>query len=996
MINTKPIPVSRLQPIRLLPIVVLMWGGCFQLRAESYHFSQIVSGVDRHHAMISKATKDPFGMIWMLSGSTIFRYDGVNVTPFSRLYGDALPFYEVDQLHADPWGHLWLNTRNGIAIFDLHTWKFVSHGHRLAEFVGQQLIACFKSSDGFFVADKRGMAWSIAARDVQLLFRFDPSNVDQRRPVGRMLVADAEYVWFAFDDWLHRCDRHGQHKTQVRFPPGMFSRIEDLLPVSDGVLVRVYSQGYYACTGETFTYLPRSVFRTNDFTNWNHWSFEEEDKIIAFHEDRYLEFSRDTAFRLLATGSHQLDHHILYKRLNGWQREQDEWLLCTDQGLYSVFPTRIEFDFYDSGSARGMIKQQGTYYFGGYGYLDRMGHGQVLERYTAMPENNYYAFLALSRDTACIVLEGDFLAYLINGRVVPARIDVSPATPEKFTGMAYCVARQSADTLLVGTYNGIWKYALSTGAVSPLACANSGFFSRGMRVQSIRYHAGELSFTTDQGYFTWQASRFRKVYPTSEANLNTYAHAVHGNSVYLATKGQGLVVLDKLGHLTSAIGVEGGLASDIVYQLAWVGDALYLGTHDGLSVLKGDRIYNFFHTDGLPFEEFNHQASYYDETADRLFMGGVGGYIGFRPSAVFARAGDPLGGPRLSGFRIGMKSNRYVDTYARSQLRDTIQLPKDAVWISLGFAQPENHRQGYRMFFRIAPLMDAYQEMPASSQINLSGMSAGDYRLSVKIQAASSGDEEAVRTWLIHKPPVFTETLAFYLLILIAVGGITSYILYERARKAKGEDRLRRRISRDLHDEVGGLLTGISMQTDLLRIKTDYVHSPAVDSIGTYSREATQMMDDIIWAVDSRNNVQGSLADRMKLLATQLLEPLEVVITFDVDQREDRKIPQLVRQNLYLIFKEAIHNICKHAHAKTVHIRLHHTGRRLELTIWDDGVAEAQVTQAERRKGYGQRNMQLRATQIRATFTSGRTETGYEVSVVVPLHRARFWNWFRD
>src|SRR5690606_22461379 len=130
-------------------------------------------------------------------------------------------------------------------------------------------------------------------------------------------------------------------------------------------------------------------------------------------------------------------------------------------------------------------------------------------------------------------------------------------------------------------------------------------------------------------------------------------------------------------------------------------------------------------------------------------------------------------------------------------------------------------------------------------------------------------------------------------------------------RKLKSEERLRKRISRDLHDEVGGLLTGISMQTDLLRMKN--YPSNFVESIGSYSREAIQMMDDIIWAVDSRNNQQGSLTDRMKFLATQLLGPMDVAVIFDIDQRDDRKISQKVRQNLYMIFKEALHNICKHS-----------------------------------------------------------------------------------
>jgi len=233
--------------------------------------------------------------------------------------------------------------------------------------------------------------------------------------------------------------------------------------------------------------------------------------------------------------------------------------------------------------------------------------------------------------------------------------------------------------------------------------------------------------------------------------------------------------------------------------------------------------------------------------------------------------------------------------------------------------------------------------------------------------------------------------LTFYMLLILIVSGTTGFILYERARKIKGENRLRKRISRDLHDEVGGLLTGISMQTDLLRLKTGNTRLESVDSIGNYSREAIQMMDDIIWAVDSRNNQQGSLSDRMKYLAGQLLEPMDITVRFEVDQQEDRKIPQVIRQNLYLIYKEAIHNVCKHARADTVHVKLHHSGAEIELVVRDNGQHVEQPAHPSRRPGHGKRNMRVRAEQIGGRYKAGYTAEGYEVSVIVPLYKGHHW-----
>lgn len=975
----------------LILLLVVFFVPAKTLHSQPYHYAQVLPGIDKHHMMINNVTKDPFGMVWMISGGLIYRFDGVSVNTFSKLYNKALPFYEANDLYADPWGRLWINTRNGLVLFDLTTWSFIDSNHPLGALIGRQVVSCFNTKGKFYLADGDGSVWSIDQDEKRLLFRFDANVVYERRPVGRVLVADDDWLWLAFGDYLYGYGFVTHKQTVAPFSSGLFSSMEDMLPVEGGVLIRIHSQGYYVFDGSNFRFLLRENFRTNDFTNWNHWSFETDDKIVVFHEDRYFEFSRDTAFRLLTTGSNQLGGHILYNRINGWQRGGDEWLLCTERGLYSVFPAKISFDFVNCGSARGMIRQGSTYYFGGYGYLDLLSEDGHLHADRHGPENNYYAFLALSADTAYIALEGDFLGYLIGGKVSPAPVHVPSAAKEQFTGMAYCLARYSADTLLVGTYNGIWKYARSSGNVYPLICPEAGFFSRGMRVQSMSITGNNVKFTTDEGYFEWAKQQFHKRYPANSTKLNIYSHVQHGDSVYLATRGQGLIILDSFGRASKTINYEDGLASKTVYQLALVDDALFMGTHEGLSVLKAGKLYNYYHSDGLPFEEFNHQAIYHDAEHDRLFMGGVGGYIHFEPTQLLQSVDAKIPNPRLSAIRLGMKSNRHIERYGQDELKDSIQLPADAVWFSMNFAHPNSYRQVYRMQFKIVPLMDEFQDMPASAQINLSGMSAGNYHVTVKLQAINNGESETTHTWVINKKPLFTETLLFYIILIFVVGGTTGFILFERARKEKGERQLRRSISRDLHDEVGSMLTGISMQTDLLRLKKEYATSGTVESIGSYSREAIQMMDDIIWAVDTRNNQQASLTDRMKLLAVQLLEPKEIRIMFDIDQQEGRKISQTVRQNLYLIYKEAIHNICKHSDATTVYVKLSHSGKQIDLVVRDDGLRREEPAGNVVRKGYGQRNMKLRAAQIGGIFESKRMETGYEISVIVKLFHGRFW-----
>jgi len=94
-----------------------------------------------------------------------------------------------------------------------------------------------------------------------------------------------------------------------------------------------------------------------------------------------------------------------------------------------------------------------------------------------------------------------------------------------------------------------------------------------------------------------------------------------------------------------------------------------------------------------------------------------------------------------------------------------------------------------------------------------------------------------------------------------------------------------------------------------------------------------------------------------------------------------------------LIYKEAIHNICKHARADSVYVKLHHSGAEIALVIRDNGQQgqQSRVKPPRGRSGHGKRNMQMRAEQIGGVYKAGHTATGYEVSVIVFLYTGRRW-----
>jgi len=93
-----------------------------------------------------------------------------------------------------------------------------------------------------------------------------------------------------------------------------------------------------------------------------------------------------------------------------------------------------------------------------------------------------------------------------------------------------------------------------------------------------------------------------------------------------------------------------------------------------------------------------------------------------------------------------------------------------------------------------------------------------------------------------------------------------------------------------------------------------------------------------------------------------------------------RKLPTNIRQNFYLIYKEAITNIAKHSNGKQVLIQLKQFQQGLSMAIHDNGKVERKAYKAS---GLGLSNMEMRAQQMGAAFEIDRND-GYLVKVDLP------------
>ena len=181
------------------------------------------------------------------------------------------------------------------------------------------------------------------------------------------------------------------------------------------------------------------------------------------------------------------------------------------------------------------------------------------------------------------------------------------------------------------------------------------------------------------------------------------------------------------------------------------------------------------------------------------------------------------------------------------------------------------------------------------------------------------------------------------------------------------------------------MLTQISMQSTLLR---EGRYAPAqqqvyLDQMSEASRRAARQMSDAVWSIDARYDSATSLLDRLRDHAHEVLPPAGIELDFWSDAGlATHTLPLSTRQALYYIYKEALHNVIKHAQAQQVQVRLRLRGRQLELEVHDNGLG---ISSNSRLNGQGLPNMRMRAVAVGGAITFDATGPGTRLVVRLPL-----------
>jgi signal transduction histidine kinase len=206
-----------------------------------------------------------------------------------------------------------------------------------------------------------------------------------------------------------------------------------------------------------------------------------------------------------------------------------------------------------------------------------------------------------------------------------------------------------------------------------------------------------------------------------------------------------------------------------------------------------------------------------------------------------------------------------------------------------------------------------------------------------------------------------------------------------RERLLLAQEEERRRLARELHDSVSQALYGISLGAHTARTALDRDPSQLaepLDYVLTLAEAALAEMRALIFELRPESLETEGLVLALTKQAAAIQARHNIVVSTDLSSEPE--LPVRVKQELYRIAQEALHNTVKHAHANKIDLRLEQTSEGVILEVRDDGVGFD--TTASFPGHLGLHSMRERVENLSGTYEiESAPGTGTRIAVRIPV-----------
>jgi signal transduction histidine kinase len=298
--------------------------------------------------------------------------------------------------------------------------------------------------------------------------------------------------------------------------------------------------------------------------------------------------------------------------------------------------------------------------------------------------------------------------------------------------------------------------------------------------------------------------------------------------------------------------------------------------------------------------------------------------------------------------------------------------------------------------YRLEGLDDDWIDAGTQRTVSYPRLSPGDYHFHVMACNDSGIWSTAAPAIALTVDPHLWQTWWFRLAAAAACAGIVigavRYVSFRRLHMKLRElerqaalDKERARIAKDIHDQLGCCLTRIVLLSELV------THQRAengragkhIQQIFSTAREGIKSLDETVWAINPRNDTVPDLIDYTGQFVVDFLRTANIRCHVDLpDQPLDRHVASEVRHNLFLVIKEAVNNLVRHARASEAWLRVNVSNDSLNLSIADNGSG---FNSNNGHGGDGLRNMRQRMEDIGGRFEiDSHPGEGTKIALVVP------------
>jgi len=369
----------------------------------------------------------------------------------------------------------------------------------------------------------------------------------------------------------------------------------------------------------------------------------------------------------------------------------------------------------------------------------------------------------------------------------------------------------------------------------------------------------------------------------------------------------------------------------------------------------------------------------------KMYIAGSGYFIVFDPTQIRdLRTTPPV---HFTDFKI------FNDSYSHLLFEKEINLKYNENFFTVEYAAPGYHA-GYPVQYshQLVGVDHNWVDDGSKSAVNYTNLDAGEYMFKIRATIKPGVWENEISSVLIRIKPPWWRTWWFFSMAAVFIALVIYFMYRYRINELLKRQAIRNKIAQDLHDNVGSTLSSISVYSQVAKIyQQQQKLEPLQDTLEKISATSSEMiseMNDIVWAINPRNDNMETILQRMESFARPLLASQEVKFHFSyVPGIQHQHLEMAKRKNFYLIFKEAINNALKYSGCKNlwVDISLHH--HQLELLVKDDGKGfdVKKIRSMNTLSGNGVRNMEMRAKEMKGNWSIVSSDSGTIVKLAFPI-----------